>query len=169
MRLLALACCVVSLTLCLACSPDHSGISTVFDPCAGVPILLHPGATAAEGDALDEALTLWRSAANATAYVADDVALRDALRIEFQDAAPMFYGVYDDERAIISVNHRLPTEGARTITIAHELGHAFGLDHVARAGRRSIMNPHNLDVTPTEGDVSALTALWGACPARSLD
>ena len=47
------------------------------------------------------------------------------------------------------------------MTIAHEIGHAFGLWHVKPSVRRSVMNPGNTTVTPTERDVDSVRALWG--------
>jgi predicted Zn-dependent protease len=47
------------------------------------------------------------------------------------------------------------------VTIAHELGHTFGLWHVHPSTRRSVMNPGNTTITPTERDVDSVRALWG--------
>ena len=53
------------------------------------------------------------------------------------------------------------------ITIAHEIGHSFGLVHIPTDVRPSLMNPANLTVLPTAADVATLAGLWGRC--GSLD
>ena len=53
--------------------------------------------------------------------------------------------------------------GPLVVTIAHEIGHAFGLVHVS--DRPSVMNVGNLVVEPNTGDVTALVALWSTCDA----
>lgn len=50
------------------------------------------------------------------------------------------------------------------VTVAHELGHAFGLVHVDPSVRASVMNPGNLSTPPTAADAAQVTGLWGACP-----
>ena len=111
-------------------------LDLVFDVCA--PIRLSaPGATAAQLAGVDAAAALWRD-----------------------------HGVYEDEVGVVFVNTDLTDPDARTITIAHELGHAFGLWHVAASERPSIMNPGNLQVLPTVDDQAALAARWGTCADR---
>ena len=51
------------------------------------------------------------------------------------------------------------------VTIAHEIGHAFGLVHVPADQRTSVMNPNNLVVEPTAEDVDTLATRWGGCLA----
>ena len=80
----------------------------------------------------------------------------------FATAAPAIFGFYDGN-GDISINQELDADKA-AVTIAHELGHAFGLVHVPASVRPSVMNPGNLSVTPTAGDRDALAAIWGTCP-----
>jgi hypothetical protein len=61
------------------------------------------------------------------------------------------------------INRRLSGEPLE-ITVAHELGHAFGLWHVEHEVRTSVMNPGNLTVAPNAGDASDVAVLWGRCP-----
>ena len=69
---------------------------------------------------------------------------------------------YDDEGAVVYINHDL--DGRETaITVAHELGHAFGLYHVRKEERTSVMNHGNLVHEPNDSDVDALEDVWGAC------
>ncbi len=78
----------------------------------------------------------------------------------FRDAPLAFFGIY--ESGGIAVNRGLGDGGERSIVVAHELGHVFGLVHVGDA--TSVMLPGNLRVPPGPHDAEALIALWGACP-----
>lgn len=134
-------------------------LDVVFDVCA--PIRLEaPGASAAQLTAIDAAAALWR--AHGVVAIGRDLD-GPAVEIRFEPAAPAFHGLYQDEAGVVLVNATLADPDARAITIAHELGHAFGLWHVAAGERPSIMNPGNLTLTPTLADQAALAARWGAC------
>lgn len=115
---------------------------------------------------MSQAIGLWNRVAGLrlTASGSKDV---PRLVLHFEDAASIFHGVYDDERGVIFINADLDGNEL-VITAAHELGHAFGLTHVAPNTRRSVMNPNNLTVSPTSEDVAKLHALWGTCEAREL-
>ena len=52
---------------------------------------------------------------------------------------------------------------AQAVTIAHEIGHAFGLAHVPAGERASVMNPGNLNIEPNADDAATLALRWGAC------
>jgi predicted Zn-dependent protease len=86
--------------------------------------------------------------------------------IGFEKAFPAQFGVYDDERGIIFVNRELAAGRPLTMTIAHEVGHAMGLEHVESSERRSVMVPGNTDTPPGEIDREALIAVWGECSSR---
>lgn len=107
--------------------------------------------------------------ANAGDPIADNApsgAIADAvgpIEIRFGDAAETFHGVYDPSSATITINRALTDRAALAIVIAHELGHVFGLAHVAAATRASLMNPGNLATPPTDADRRTLEALWGTC------
>ena len=51
--------------------------------------------------------------------------------------------------------------GELTVVIAHELGHAMGLQHVEPSARASVMNPGNLVTRPTPADNALLVE---SCP-----
>jgi hypothetical protein len=88
-----------------------------------------------------------------------------AVPLHFQAAAPPSHGFFDPARGEIFVNVDLEARPL-TVTIAHELGHAFGLVHVT--DRASVMTAGNLDVQPNVGDVAALVKLWGACGPAAI-
>jgi hypothetical protein len=144
---------------CLSASDDT--IDVTFDPCT-VAVAAGGGTAAAEIDAIDAGLQLWNGAANLTLtrWAGED---EPHVVVRFEDAPLAFRGVYDDERGVVIVNRRLSDGHERAVTVAHELGHAFGLPHVDASSRRSLMNPGNVAIEPTADDVTELRSRWGAC------
>lgn len=145
-----------------AIGPLDVTIDLVFDPCAELGLSVGEGTTAPELQAVLAGAALWNDRA-ATRLTLNCEAGGPVLPVEFEAAALAFQGLYDDEHGIVFVNRRLEDRTAMTITVAHEIGHAFGLLHVSERTRASIMNPGNLSVTPTDEDVAALAELWGTC------
>ena len=113
--------------------------------------------------AIDRATSLWRDVGVGEAS-RDAPTATDAVTIEFVAGGPVSFGLYDGADRRIYVNRAL-TADESAITIAHELGHAFGLVHVPPATRASVMNAGNLTLAPNLGDRDAIDALWGACAA----
>jgi hypothetical protein len=144
--------------LAAACAEPDPTIDVRFDPCAALVLVPAADATAAELASIDDAIAMWNAAAGTqlTRTPAPGVA---AVPIGFEPAALAFLGVYDDESGVILVNRNLTDRRERAITIAHELGHAFGLWHVPRDVRPSVMNAPNVTTAPTPADAAALICL----------
>lgn len=86
-----------------------------------------------------------------------------AIELRFEAAARAFHGLYDDEHGVVYINSGISDEHPLAIVIAHELGHAFGLPHIEKGERSSLMNPGNFVTPPNGADRAALEALWGRC------
>ena len=152
-----------------------------FDPCLPLALVVDEGTSAARVAGAGAAVDLWNQAAASRLSVESATpALGPAgappaappadapatLPVHFEVAAAPSHGYYDPERGEVLINDDLMARSL-VVTIAHEVGHAFGLVHVS--GRPSVMNPGNLDVEPNAGDVAALAALWGACGGGPSD
>jgi hypothetical protein len=148
---------------CTAANDDD--IDLVHDACERVVLAPALDTTSHEREAIEIGAELWNESARTRLELGEPRG--DAVvPVRFQDAATAFRGFYDDVNGIVFVNRRLEDVGAESITIAHELGHAFGLVHVPRDERPSVMNPGNLVELPTIEDVEALALLWGRCDER---
>jgi hypothetical protein len=139
---------------------SESVVVRTLDPCT--PISINARTASAEQIAsVDRGIALWHHVGM--------IGLRHDsgtdIEVVFREAPDAFYGYYDDDAAIVYVNESLATEEA-AVTIAHELGHAFGLAHVPAAKRASVMNTANVTITPTAADASEVVALWGDCSTR---
>jgi Zn-dependent peptidase ImmA (M78 family) len=159
-------------------------IETVFDPCDNVVFVVDPDASANEMASVAAGLEMWNERAKTAltrqtaaetsddVFVNDDVVNDDVVDddnhaphvpVHFDPAGDAFFGYYDDEAGEVYINDGFTSDRARTITVAHELGHAFGLFHVDASDRPSLMNEGNTSVALTQEDVAALVALWGEC------
>ncbi len=152
-----------------ACAPEETppGEAVAFDPCQPLLLIPDPAATATERDGITAGAALWNAIAGTRLTVADAEAAAYTsgdvfLPIHFQSAAAAFHGLYDPTNGQVFINTDLGG-GAQAVTIAHELGHAFGLAHVPSGERRSVMNPGNLNIEPNADDVATLALRWGAC------
>jgi hypothetical protein len=151
-----------------ACSGDQAASQVARDPCAALAVT-SVDATPVELDGITAALTLWsdRGVSAFNPAITDPAAVRaagePAIAIRFDDAAPAFHGVYDPTSATIVINRAITDRSTLAIVVAHELGHVFGLAHIAAATRASLMNPGNLVTPPTDADQRTLQTLWGSC------
>lgn len=135
----------------------------LYNPCDDVVIDVGDGTTSAELSSIDEALAMWAAVGLGT-LTREPVPGAQRIPLWFDEAAPFFYGVYQPAIGDVVINRALSNQRDRSITIAHELGHAFGLLHVDGDIRSSVMNAGNLTVAPTAEDVAALGRYWGRCP-----
>ena len=179
------------LALGAGCGPSGAApgpTAVVFDACAPLLLLLDAGTAGERAAAVANGAALWNDLGQTRLAVAAlpvngaaDGPSNDgaggsgagdpgpapapaALRLRFQRAAAASHGLYDPAGGAIFLNEDLDrAPRALAVTVAHEVGHAFGLAHVDRAARPSVMNAGNLDLEPTETDVGAITAIWGSC------
>lgn len=140
------------------CGSQPSTAAITFDPCTQT-LIASPTANAEQQASIDDAIAMWR-ARGVTGLERGDI---PAVTVAFRDAADVVHGFYDDTNATVYVNVRLQDRAQRAITIAHELGHAFGLVHISAEIRPSVMNTGNVTIAPTDRDEGELATLWGAC------
>jgi hypothetical protein len=168
---------VARLALALACLPmllatpgcgggaSPAGEAVEFDACAPVALVLDAALPQAQAAGVAAAIALWNNRAGTRLTLTADQG-GPALPIHFQTAAPPFHGFYDAPNGQVFINNDL-SGAPLAVTIAHEIGHAFGLVHVPNGQRSSVMNPNNLVVEPTAEDIDALAMRWGACLASA--
>src|SRR5687767_1685578 len=136
-RRAALSVSLICLFLSLGCSTEvDSSIDLVHDACAPLVLVPEEGTRPTEQDAIDMAIDLWNGRAGTLLSRGDG----GGLPVVFDEAGLAFRGLYDDENGIVFVNRRLEELEPMSITVAHEVGHAFGLTHVDRDERPSVMN-----------------------------
>jgi hypothetical protein len=161
---------VVAVASAIGCGqdPSASGPAVAFNPCAQVTLVPDATATAAQVQGVAAGAALWNASAASDLLPgnSDGGGAGPTLPIHFQIAAPPFHGLYDAPSGQIYINDDLTGEEL-AITIAHEIGHSFGLVHIPTNVRPSLMNPANLTVLPTAADVATLAGIWGRC--GSLD
>ncbi len=154
-------------SLAACADKDKEPIANVFDACE--PLVVAPDEQLAPErlDSVREAVDMWNRTSGSRLVLEDDAGdeLKDAPRLplHFEKAAAAFHGFYDDEAVEIFINTELSDPNERRITVAHELGHVFGLYHVDPSERPSVMNNGNLEFDVMPKDVETLRATWGAC------
>lgn len=148
----------------IGCGGSDDTIDVTFAPCE--PLILHPSqdATAEQIESIHHAAEMWNAVgADVTVATGELDGSESAVDIGFEDAAPMFFGIYRDERGDVVINSKVDDRDERAVVVAHEVGHAFGLQHVEPSRRGSVMNQGNVDRPPDGGDAMALEALWPEC------
>jgi hypothetical protein len=160
-----------SLLLMCACAfaigcGDGNGLSSdgpdiAFDACAPLTIVTDAGLTDTQATGIAAAMPLWNDRAG-THLMMGGAQAAVGLPIHFQNAGPPFHGLYDAPSGQVYINTDL-AGAPLAITIAHEIGHAFGLVHIPADQRSSVMNPNNLVTEPTAEDIDTLALRWGGC------
>jgi hypothetical protein len=150
--------------VCSSCAVEEPAlIETVFDPCAPLWLDVDADAEADQRESVRAGLAMWREDAGAAVAAEQPAGGAARVPLHFDPAGTAFHGYYDDERGEVYINAHMRNDRERSITVAHELGHVFGLFHVDPADRTSLMNPGNTETLLTPDDVASLAALWGAC------
>lgn len=149
---------MILLLAAAACGGRDDTIDITHDICSPLSLDVRD-ASAAQEAAIREGGLAWREL-GVTAFAEPVPPDASTLVVQLETAAAAFRGVYDDEHGTIYLNDQLVDELA--IVFAHEVGHAFGLEHVD--DRPSVMNRGNLTIAPTAEDQRALERLWGRCP-----
>lgn len=142
---------------------SSDGPYVAFDACAPLRLITDAGLTDAQAAGILAAMPLWNDRAGTHLMMGADLDA-SGLPIHFQNAGAPFHGLYDAPSGQVFINTDL-SGAPLAITIAHEIGHAFGLLHVPSDQRTSVMNPNNLVVEPTTEDVDTLATRWGGCLA----
>lgn len=145
---------------------DETGDPLLFDPCEPLVVRAHGELSAQESASLDAAIALW-NAAGPFQLTREAPAPVPSIPVIFKTSASFVHGFYSPEDGSVTINRKLTLRGS-TITVAHELGHAFGLRHVGRGTRSSVMNPANLTTEPTAQDAARLRELWPSCTPRPV-
>lgn len=165
----------LSVTLSLAapllvgCTDESGAIGLTFDACAPLDIGVSTALTDEQMQGVTDALAMWNQAAGTALGFPTPTSGAPLIPLMFQAAAPPFHGLYDDHAGQIFVNQDLVDVDPLRITIAHEIGHAFGLPHVSASVRPSLMNSGNMTIGITQEDVGALAAIWGRCPTSTSE
>lgn len=148
----------------LAFACRAADVDVTFDPCSPLALVPGPDTTPSERQGIEDAVAAWARVLPVQITVGDEAEPVPALPISFEDDA-WFRAIYWDQYGVIEVGRERLAEQDYAIAIAHELGHAFGLLHVSKHTRPSVMHVGNLDIAPNEQDAAAVSELWQSCRA----
>lgn len=147
--------------MAFACGVEPQGPGIVYDACAPLQLIPAEDTQLEEREGIATALGMWRDVGVTGPRL--DAITEAQVPVIFQTAPSAFRGQYETSSGAVYVNRRLIDPYQRSVTVAHELGHALGLPHVDPEERASLMNPGNLEIAPTQEDAEALARLWGEC------
>lgn len=153
---------VLYLGVVSACAADEE-VETTYDPCSPLTIALASDATAAEVTGVEGAILAWTRVLPAQIVVGTGPQAANVLPINFESGDTFFRGIYWDGPGEIAIGRDQLDPEDYALAIAHEMGHAFGLLHVAKTTRSSVMNVSNLEIAPNEEDAAEVRALWATC------
>lgn len=147
-----------------ACGNSDETIDITFNPCDAVT-LRAVDATDAQLESMRSAADMWNEWGTRLRVLGPTDSVEEPagweIPVGFQDAAPLFFGIYRDELGDVVINNSLDDTGERAVAIAHELGHAFALPHID--DRDSVMNQGNLERPPDGADAEDLSSAWPDC------
>lgn len=153
----------IALVFALAACTAADQPEIVYDPCSPLEVALSPTVSAPELAGVIGAIELWRARLPVQLHVGSGARAADVLPVSFVSGSAL-RGVYWDARGTISIDRDLIDPDDYDVALAHELGHAFGLPHVA--DRPSVMNVGNLTIAPTAEDATQVAARWASCDGR---
>lgn len=153
---------VLCLGILPSCANDEE-VRTVYDPCSPLTIVVPDDTTPVEVASIESAIAAWQHVLPARIVVGAGAQASDALPVRFESGDTFFRGIYWDAKGIISISRERLAPEDYPLAVAHEMGHAFGLVHVAATERPSVMNVSNLDVAPTDDDAAAVRVRWETC------
>lgn len=155
---------VVVLALCAAGCGSEDEIAIVYDPCSSLTVAVAGEPSAAERSGVEHAVELWSAALPAQLAIGAGPRAPDVLLVRFVGGDDVSYrAMYWDAQGVIEIHRERLAPSTYGVALAHEMGHAFGLFHVAAEERASIMNVGNVEIGPTPEDAAEVRALWPSC------
>ena len=148
--------------LATACASQDEA-ATVYDPCSPLTLSISSDLGADERRGVDEAIAMWSAVLPTHIEVGTGARASNVLPVIFVRGDVAHRAAYWDRSGIIEIARDRLEPSTYGIALAHELGHAFGLLHVATSDRASVMNVGNLEVRPGADEAAELRALWPAC------
>ncbi len=152
---------------CIAACSSNDDVDTVYDPCSPLAIAVVGESGAAEVAGIEGAIAAWNHVLPTQITIGVMPGAADVLPIRFESGDTFYRAIYWDAFGEISVSRDRLAPEDYALAIAHEMGHAFGLLHVDKSERASVMNVGNLEIEPNDEDAAAVRALWDACSAAA--
>jgi len=130
----------------------------IHDACGPLTLVVPDDATDVQREGISRAIAAWDSLGFTQLSLEGP---GEPIAVHFEKAGGMFHGFYDPENGEVLINVAIDDPAELQVVLAHELGHAMGLAHVALSERLSVMNPGNITLAPTSEDNARVQAL---CP-----